>query len=154
MCIAAQQNPPMLPPGAIAMESNTPIAGLLRWCVLAPLYNQNSELYVQLHLALLDSILEIPFTSPAKAISAQSISMIIRSIGTHVSNLKKQNKNLNEIIDNVALQKSLDRQAQAIQVALYVKCVYGKVDELVNQLQMLPYNKSMKIVINTHKQIK
>ncbi|XP_044761983.1 uncharacterized protein C7orf26 [Coccinella septempunctata] len=154
LCIAAQQQPPMLPPGAIAMESNTPIAGLLRWCVLAPLYNQNSELYVRLHLALLDSILEIPYTNPPKAISAQSLSITLRSIMNYVAELKKQNKNLSEIIDHAPLKISLDRQAQAIQVALFVKCVYGKVDELVNYLQILPYNKLMKIVIITHKQIK
>lgn len=154
LCIAAQQNPPILPSGAIAMESNTPIAGLLKWCVLAPLYNQASLLYGELHLALLESILQIPVTNPPKAISAQSLCNIIQSIMSYVSNLKKKNKNLNEIIDHKPLQKSLNRLAQAVQIAFSVKCVYGKVDELVSQLLILPYNKLMKIVINTHKQMK
>ncbi|XP_045481655.1 uncharacterized protein C7orf26 homolog [Harmonia axyridis] len=153
LCIAAQQNPPILPSGAIAMESNTPIAGLLKWCVLAPLYNQASLLYGELHLALLESILQIPVTNPPKAISAQSLCDIIRSIMSYVTNLKK-NKSLNNIIDHEPLQKSLNRLAQAVQIAFSVKCVYGKVDELVSQLLILPYNKLMKIVMNAHKQMK
>ncbi|KAL3285210.1 hypothetical protein HHI36_019325 [Cryptolaemus montrouzieri] len=154
LCIAAQQRQALLPPGAIAMEATTPIAGLFRWCILAPLYNQNSELYSQLHLALLDSLLEIPYTNPPKAVCAQHLAAPVRSIMMYFNELKKQNKSLNEIIEDAPLQKSLDRQAQAIQVSLSVRCVYGKVDDLLNHLQVLPYNKLMKIVIHTHKQIK
>ncbi|KAK9876761.1 hypothetical protein WA026_015002 [Henosepilachna vigintioctopunctata] len=154
LCIAAQQRQALLPPGAIAMEATTPIAGLLRWCILAPIYNQNSELYSQLHLSLLESILEVPYANPPRAVCAQHLTGPVRSIMVYVGELKKQNKNLNEIIDDLPLQKALDRQAQAIQVALSVRCVYGKIDDLMNHLQILPYNKLMKIVINVHKQTK
>ncbi|GBP69512.1 Uncharacterized protein C7orf26 [Eumeta japonica] len=37
LCMSAQLNPAALPNGAIPMTSVTPLAGLIRWCALAPL---------------------------------------------------------------------------------------------------------------------
>jgi hypothetical protein len=145
LCTAAQQKQAALPPGAIAMEATTAIAGLIRWCTLAPVYDQDSELYCHLHLALLNSILEIPRTSPPKAISAQHLATSLRYILLFSNRSGKQQNNL---------QLALDRFAQAIQVSLSTNCVYGKIDDLMNQLQQLPFNKLMSIVINTHKECK
>ncbi|CAH0546250.1 unnamed protein product [Brassicogethes aeneus] len=154
LCISAQQKQAALPPGAIAMEVTTPIAGLLRWCILAPLYNQESELYCHLHLALLNSILEIPQTVPAKAIYAQHTIVPISYVMYYVNDLKNQGLNSEQVLNDEKLQLALDRYAQAIQVALSMKAVYGHVDDLLNQLQHLPYNKLLNIVVNTHKRIK
>lgn len=127
------------------MEATTAIAGLIRWCTLAPLYDQDSELYCHLHLALLNSILEIPPTSPPKAVSAQHLTVALRHILLCSNRSGKQSPNL---------QLALDRFAQAVQVSLSTKCVYGKIDDLINQLQQLPFNKLMSIIINTHKESK
>lgn len=36
--MSAQLNPAALPSGAIPMAAVTPLAGLIHWCALAPLY--------------------------------------------------------------------------------------------------------------------
>lgn len=36
--MSAQLNPAALPSGAIPMAAVTPLAGIVRWCALAPLY--------------------------------------------------------------------------------------------------------------------
>lgn len=146
LCTAAQHRHAVLPPGAIAMEATTALAGLIRWCTLAPLCDQNRDLYSRLHLALLNSILEVPYTSPPKAICAQHLAAPLRHILLYHGRLEKES--------NENLQLALDRLAQAVQVALSVNCVYGKMEDFFSKLHQLPYNKLLKIVINTHKERK
>lgn len=155
LCIAAQQYQSALPPGAIAMEATTPLAGLLKWCILAPLYEQNSDLYSQLHLSLLHGILEIPVSTPPRAVSAQHLVAHIGAIIRYIASLRSKSKiSLQEVMFDKNLQLSLDRFAQAIQVALFVKCVYGNVDDLIYQLKQLPPTKLFKIIVSTYKQNK
>lgn len=137
------------------MEATTPIAGLLKWCVLAPLHKQNDQLFAELHLALLNNITEIPSNFPSKAIYAQNIAVPINPILNYVSDLKnKQDLKLDQLLNESCLQLALDRYAQAIQVAYSVNAIYGHVDDLFHQLKLLPFNKLMNIVINTYKQNK
>lgn len=156
LCIAAQQIQSALPPGAIAMEATTPIAGLLRWCILAPLYCQDSNLYSQLHLSLLHSILEVPIANPPRAISAQHLVSLCGYILRYIRDVR----NKNEVPGDVSktderLQLALDRYAQAIQVAFSVNCVYGNVDDLVDQVRhSLPQTKLLNIVILTYRKNK
>lgn len=162
MCIAAQQIQSALPPGAIAMEATTPLAGLLKWCVLAPIYGQSSELYSQLHLSLLHGILEIPPSTPPRAVSAQHLVSQIGSITRYIANLHSKSKGnngygydkLQQVMSDENLQLSLDRFAQAVQVSLFINCVYGNVDDLMHQIQQLPHTKLFKIIINTYQQNK
>ncbi|CAG9853792.1 unnamed protein product [Phyllotreta striolata] len=152
LCIAAQQKQAVLPPGAIAMEATTPIAGLLKWCILAPIYRQDSKEYTDLHLALLNSIMEIPKSTPPKAVCAQHLTSSINPILTFVNDLKnKQEKKFSEIINEDALQLSLDRFAQAIQVIASVNAMYGHTDDLYHQIKILPFNKLMNIIQNNYK---
>ncbi|KAK4877287.1 hypothetical protein RN001_009793 [Aquatica leii] len=157
LCIAAQQIQSSLPPGAIAMEATTPLAGLLRWCILAPIYNEDSDLYGKLHLGLLNSILEIPSTNPPRAISAahlvQPVGIILRFLNDEQLKVKTTEQIVDKqktLIEN-KLQLCLDRFAQAIQVALSINCVYGNMEDLFYQLQQLPQNRLLRIVIHTHK---
>uniref|UniRef100_A0A1Y1LBH3 Uncharacterized protein n=1 Tax=Photinus pyralis TaxID=7054 RepID=A0A1Y1LBH3_PHOPY len=158
LCIAAQQTQSSLPPGAIAMEATTPIAGLLNWTILAPLHGQTSELYGKLHLGLLNSILEIQPVTPPRAISAahllQPLGNIIRYLIDYQRKCKENDNGIdkqNRLIENAELQLSLDRYAQAIQVALSVNCVYGNMDDFFYQLTQLPPNRLLHIVTHTHK---
>ncbi|KAK5642554.1 hypothetical protein RI129_008721 [Pyrocoelia pectoralis] len=157
LCIAAQQTQASLPPGAIAMEATTPIAGLLNWTIVAPLHNQHSELYGKLHLGLLNSILEIQPITPPRAISTahllQPFGKIVRYFiqyqkkyvdGEYIDKEKR-------LAENVDLQLSLDRYAQAIQVALSINCVYGNMEDFFYQLSQLPQNRLLHIVMRTHK---
>lgn len=142
------------------MEATTPLVGLLKWCVLAPLYDQNSELYSQLHLSLLHGILEIPVSTPPRAVSAQHLAGHIGAITKYIANLHSKCKSnngydrLQEVMSDENLQLSLDRFAQAVQVSLFVNCVYGNVDDLMHQIQQLPPTKLFKIIVNTYQQNK
>ncbi|KAF2903306.1 hypothetical protein ILUMI_02870 [Ignelater luminosus] len=160
LCIAAQQMQPSLPQGAIAMEATTPFAGLLKWCILASIYNQDFDLYGQLHLGLISSILEIPVLTTPRAISAQHLVVPAGSIHRYAlethSKLKRGEGGDRQKLfkEDQTLQLCLDRFAQAVQVALSVKCVYGNIEDLFTQLQQLPQNRLLHIVIGTHKQNK
>ncbi|VEN55759.1 unnamed protein product [Callosobruchus maculatus] len=157
LCIAAQLKQAVLPPGAIAMEAITPIAGLLRWCILAPIYKQTDEIYAQLHLALLNSIIDSPGRTPCKVVYvyAPHLSAVNYPILGYVQELKNRHDlKLDQILHENTLQLSLDRYAQAIQVLTSANAVHGHVDDLFYQLKMLPFNKLMKIVIDNYKQSK
>lgn len=39
LCMSAQLNPAALPSGSIPMAAVTPLAGLVHWCALAPIYS-------------------------------------------------------------------------------------------------------------------
>ena len=88
---------------------------IFRWCVLAPLFFPNcSKLYSKLHLALLESLLDTNFPIE-NVICAQHLASIVKPI------LK-----LSEGKNQSLIQLSLDRLAQAIQVIMTAKCIYGK----------------------------
>ncbi|XP_056636858.1 integrator complex subunit 15 [Diorhabda carinulata] len=155
LCTAAQHKQALLPPGAIAMEATTPIAGLFRWCILAPIHKQTNDHYNNLHLALLNSVTNIQRTVPPKAIYAQHVTQSINPILSYVNDLKnKQDLKLDQILNEDALQLCLDRFAQAVQIINSVNAMYGHVDDLFYQLKLLPFNKLMNIVINNYKKNK
>lgn len=57
---SAQQPPLALLPGAIPMALVPPIDGLIRWCVLAPLFQDAIDTtYSKLHLAILQSLVQV-----------------------------------------------------------------------------------------------
>jgi hypothetical protein len=43
--MSAQLNPAALPSGSIPMAAVTPLAGLIHWCALAPLYIEEGKNY-------------------------------------------------------------------------------------------------------------
>lgn len=137
------------------MEATTPIAGLLRWCILAPFFGQDSDLHSQLHLSLLHNILEVPNSNPPRAVSAQHLAAPCGYILRYISELQCKNRDLSDVIKGDRnLQLALDRYAQAVQIAFSVNCVCGNVDDLVNQLRLLPQTKLLKIVVITYQQNK
>lgn len=140
------------------MEATTPICGLLKWCVLAPLYKQTSEYYGHLHLALLNSLIEALANNPPRVISAQHLTTPVGYVCRYVleehSNKKKREDKYLALEEDSNLQLALDRYAQAVQVSLYTNCVYGNLEDLTNQLCQLPHNKLLSIVIGRHKQNK
>ncbi|XP_018325379.1 uncharacterized protein C7orf26 homolog isoform X2 [Agrilus planipennis] len=157
LCVAAQQTQSALPPGAIAMEATTPFAGLLKWCILAPIYRQTSEIYGKLHLGLIENMLEIPHSNPPRAIFAQHLIISIGNICRYAVDLQNRSRKSDPterqkmFLEDTALHLCLDRFAQAIQIALSVNCVYGNIGDMINQLKQLPFNKLMAIVINSYK---
>lgn len=115
---------------------------MLRWCVLAPIHQQDEDVYSKLYLALLNSISEIPKTNPPRAINVQHLSAIVHHLYAFTQEVKPSD-----------LQLAIDRFAQAIQVALSVNAVYGHLDDLFKLIQLnLPFNKLMSIVVGKFKQ--
>lgn len=116
MCTAAQNIQSSLPSGAIQMAAITPLAGLLKWCILAPVYyatnqydssslvsknvkvQRNEECqkyYAQLHLALLESLLEAgPGTGPATAVCAQHLVTVIQPLQNQIAELLRLGKSI------------------------------------------------------------
>lgn len=123
------------------------VLGLLRWCILAPIYEQDQDVYTKLYLALLNSIAEIPTANPPRAINVQHLTAIVNLLHNYV---KTKESPANVLVDP-ALQLALDRFGQAIQVALSVNAIYGHLNELFNSLHKLPFNKLISIVLNKYK---
>nr|XP_018912841.1 PREDICTED: uncharacterized protein C7orf26 homolog isoform X1 [Bemisia tabaci] len=144
---------PALPLGGIPMPALTPYVGLLKWCICCPLNNNTSSLYSQLHLALLQS-LEESFHSelipqPRNIIPVQILSSFIPILVNKVKQLSKQHPNDSEVEKNIQL--SLDRLAQAIQVALATESLFGNKEDLLNRLEVLAKrNRLLEIVLKTH----
>ncbi|XP_050312055.1 integrator complex subunit 15 [Anthonomus grandis grandis] len=153
LCMSAQTRPPVLPPGAIAMEATTPFAGLLRWCVLAPIHRQTQEIYSELYLALLNSIADIPGADPPRAINVQHLTALVHPLLLHLEAVRGgEEAGLNEVLPEEVLQLALDRLGQAVQVSISVNAVYGHLDELFSALSRLPGNKLLGIVISKYKE--
>ncbi|XP_038104857.1 uncharacterized protein C7orf26 homolog [Culex quinquefasciatus] len=151
LCLASQQ-PMALPAGAIAMPVQCPLAGLIRWCVLSLLTSSKQELYSKLHLAVLQSLLEAtpPLTAPPSALNAQHLGLIINCLQAEMEQIVKSGRSLNEEY----IHNSLERFAQAVQVALTSRCIFGNIPQLVCRLETLPSkNKLLQIVINANKTV-
>ncbi|EDV97254.1 uncharacterized protein C7orf26 homolog [Drosophila grimshawi] len=147
LCQAPQQ-PLVLPPGAIAMPFATPLAGLLRWVVLAPLVS-NRQAYSQLHLSLLHALLQLVNSGDATPLHAQDLKQIVTSLQKYCSRLTEANVVPD---DDPAYIKCMERFAQAVQIALASNCITNQI-QLLCVLETLPPHTLMKIVLGTHKKL-
>lgn len=156
---------PLLPKGSIVMTSVTPLAGLLRWCVESPLnpstekmptrtdrkeasaaFDESSR-YSQLHYSLLESMLE--------RTSLQTQQLLLQAEVVSPRHLVALVKGLSDSLakNTVAaanVQLTLDRLAQAIQVAQSSGCLYGNIHDLMQLLRTLPYNRLLDIVVRRY----
>ncbi|GAB0086421.1 uncharacterized protein DMENIID0001_118620 [Sergentomyia squamirostris] len=148
LCLASQK-PLVLPTGAIAMPVLTPMAGLIRWCVLAPLLDPDKS-YSRLHLAIMQSMQQTPPpTGSPTVINAQHMSHIVATLEGKYVHIRKP-ENASSLSDE-RFQLCLERFSQAVQVALSSKCVYGSVPQLLCRLEALPPNTLMQMVIKNNK---
>ncbi|CAD6994087.1 uncharacterized protein C7orf26 homolog [Ceratitis capitata] len=148
LCLASQQ-PLALPSGAIAMPVVTPLAGLLRWAVLAPMFS-NRISYSNLHLWLLQTMLQIVNSGPPTALNAQHVAQMVTQLQAYVARLQTDNV---EPTKDAAYQKSVERLAQAVQVAIKVNCMYGNIPQLLCTLETLPPHPLMTMVIKANKTV-
>ncbi|XP_068142104.1 integrator complex subunit 15 [Drosophila tropicalis] len=147
LCQASQQ-PLVLPAGAIAMPFATPISGLLRWAVLAPLISQRSA-YSNLHLSLLQTLQQLVCSGEAAALHAQDLMQIVKSLQNHCSRLAEANLSPDA---DAAYQKCMERFAQAVQIALNSNCITNPI-QLLCMLEALPPHALMKIVLAARKKL-
>lgn len=145
ICLASQQ-PLMLPTGMLSMPNETPLAGLIRWSCIAALISKK-EIYSKLHLSLLQSLLQAkPVSGPAVALNAQHLQLIVTIIQYRVEEMGKSAEK------SEAVQMSLERFAQCIQVAIASQCIYGNIPQLIMRLEALrPTNQLMQIVNSNYK---
>lgn len=148
LCLASQQ-PLALPAGAITMPVVTPLAGLIRWSVLAPIVS-NTGTYSNLHLSLLQTLLEIVSNGPPTALNAQHLALIINPLKNQAAHLISEKIDPSQDAD---FQKCMERFAQAVQVGLTSNCVYGNIPQLLCALETLPPHNLMKIVIAANKSL-
>lgn len=86
------------------MAAVTPLAGLLKWCILSPtqasttdkdVLEEENDLYAKLHLALLESLREAgPATGPSSVLSVQHLVSVIQPIQMKVAELVKTGKGI------------------------------------------------------------
>ncbi|XP_050664937.1 integrator complex subunit 15 [Leptidea sinapis] len=180
LCMSAQLNPASLPAGAIPMAAVTPLAGLIHWCALAPIYvqdecldevlplkkikieNENhstfkcnkslctSELYIKLHLGVLQSLRAGRRTHGPPTAVN---GQHLAALSPLVQSYAHQLvKRGIKLQNDSKLQDCLDRIGQAVQVALANGCVYGNISNLLAALDTLPENKLLRIIIKKHQQ--
>lgn len=145
LCLAASQQPLVLPVGAIAMPVLTPLAGMIRWCVLAP-FSQNADQksYSKLQFAILRTLQQqSPAPGPPSIINAQHLVAIINTLQMKLLEAAE--------VDPGHVQMSLERFSQAIQVAISSNCVYGNTLQLLTRLEELPSNEMLDIVIKANR---
>jgi len=145
LCQASQQ-PLVLPAGAIAMPFATPLAGLLRWVVLAPLVS-NRQAYSNLHLSLLRALQQLVSSGESTALPSQDLMQIVKSLQSYCARLGESKTDPDT---DAAYQKCMERFAQAVQIALSSNCITNQI-QLLCLLESLPPHKLMKIVIEAHK---
>lgn len=139
----ATQNNSLFLPNAIVMPSISPVAGLIRWCVVSALFQFGSS-YSKLHLVVLQSLME----AKSNAVNSQHFGQIISSI-QNKADLQKLNKNNPENDDDIQL--AMERFGQMIQVCISTKCIYGNIPQLLFKLESLPKNQLMEIIISSNK---
>lgn len=145
LCLASQQ-PLSLPTGMLSMPNETPLAGLIRWSCIAALISKK-DIYSKLHLSLLQSLLQAkPISGPPVALNAQHLQLIVTIIQYRVEEMGRSAEK------SEAVQLSLERFAQCIQVAVASQCIYGNIPQLMMRLEALrPTNQLMQIVITNYK---
>ncbi|XP_063382244.1 integrator complex subunit 15 [Cydia fagiglandana] len=182
LCLSAQNNPPQLPPGSIPMAAVTPLAGLVHWCTLAPLYIDTDSEMVEVsppkkikiegeNLALIKPV-------PTKVLTESELYIKLhlgvlhslrgrRGLGgggaggaVHAAALAAPAPALQAHAAGQArpqsdakLQDCLDRLGQAVQVALSSDCVYGNINHLLATLDSLPENRLLRIVVQAHRSL-
>lgn len=140
--------PLLLPQGAISMPLVTPLAGLISWCVLAPIYQAapESPCYNRLHLAILQSFLH---NRNAATTAAASTTLNALHLTAIIASLKQRSERMES--DNERLQIALDRFGQSIQLALTARTLFGNLAQFMCRLETLPANHLLQIVIKSHK---
>lgn len=144
LCGAALNTAPMVVTSAGAHSTPvTPFAGLFKWCILAPVLgweDESTHQYWRLQLGLLESTLEQPCDG---AVSVRHLCQMLitplLSASCHSGSKK--------------CQLALDRLAQAIQVLMAQNAIVGNKQELLSQLELLPVNRLLCLVIKKHKVI-
>ncbi|BFF98701.1 uncharacterized protein DMAD_06785 [Drosophila madeirensis] len=147
LCQASQQ-PLILPAGAIAMPFATPLAGLLRWAVLAPMVSSRLA-YSNLHLSVLRTLQQTVTSGESTPLPFQDLMQVIKSLQNYCARLSETSVDPRT---DAAYQKCMERLAQAVQIALACNCITNQI-QLLCVLESLPNQKLMDIIIAANKKL-
>lgn len=149
-----------LPRGSIVMPSVTPLPGLIRWCIQAPLVEKANDtvdtidctdrhqIYAQLHMGILESMME---SRKIKAQMVQREIMTTRDFIQLTDSIQHLLVKLGNQLKADQLQIALDRLGQALQVSIAMNCLHGNLGELCWHISRLPEHRLLKVVVEKNR---
>ncbi|XP_020795204.2 integrator complex subunit 15 [Boleophthalmus pectinirostris] len=164
-------NTPLSNSQSVSSLDVTPLGGLVRWCVKAPLayrkvkkpvmVNGSSEneqeagpLFSALHLSVLQVFMLLPNILTEKGLFGRLALLQIESVAALISDLSRlldqADKHTHTISDesHAASQLALDRLAQALQVAMANRALLCSREDLRAICSRLPHNNLLQLVLS------
>ncbi|XP_017312972.1 integrator complex subunit 15 [Ictalurus punctatus] len=145
----------------------TPLAGLLRWCVKAPLASQRArksavtgvqpeqengavceELYSKLHLSVLQVFLMLQVHLTEQNLLGRLAVLQVESVAALVEEVSALVEELNPLHAANQIQLALDRLAQALQVAMATGALLCSREDLRTLCSRLPHNNMLQLVMS------
>ncbi|KAI5630524.1 hypothetical protein C0J50_12579, partial [Silurus asotus] len=144
----------------------TPLVGLLRWCVKAPLASQRSrkpasgtqleqensavckELYSKLHLSVLQVFLMLQVHLTEQNLLGRLAVLQVESVAALVEEVSALVEELNPLHAANQIQLALDRLAQALQVAMATGALLCSREDLRTLCSRLPHNNMLQLVMS------
>ncbi|XP_016309015.1 uncharacterized protein C7orf26 homolog isoform X2 [Sinocyclocheilus anshuiensis] len=145
----------------------TPLLGLLRWCVKAPLAYERGpklaltnghgesekgtayeELYSKLHLSVLQVFLMLQVHLTEQSLIGRLAVLPVESVATLIEEVSRLCEKLTPLPAANHIQLALDRLAQALQVAMATGALLCAREDLRTLCSRLPHNNLLQLVMS------
>ncbi|XP_018417365.1 PREDICTED: uncharacterized protein C7orf26 homolog isoform X2 [Nanorana parkeri] len=139
----------------------SPLMGLVRWCVIAPLayrrkqkaaggepIRDNQKLYSKLHLSVLQGLMVLQNHLTEKGLYGRLALVLFEQLVPLVEELGHLCEELNPLNAEQEMELALDRLAQALQVSMATGALICTRDDLRTLCSRLPHNNLMQLVIS------
>ncbi|XP_068100450.1 integrator complex subunit 15 [Hyperolius riggenbachi] len=139
----------------------SPLLGLVRWCVTAPLayrrkqkaaggepIRDNQTLYSKLHLSVLQGLMVLKTHLTEKGLYGRLALLLFEQLVPLVEELEQLCDELNPLNAEQDMELALDRLAQALQVSMATGALLCTRDDLRTLCSRLPHNNLMQLVVS------
>ncbi|CAJ0957497.1 unnamed protein product, partial [Ranitomeya imitator] len=139
----------------------SPLMGLVRWCVIAPLAYRRKQkaagggpigvdqnLYSKLHLSVLQGLMVLQTHLTEKSLYGRLALIIFEQLVPLVEELGQLCEELNPLNAEQEMELALDRLAQALQVSMATGALLCTRDDLRTLCARLPHNNLMQLVVS------
>ncbi|XP_044159728.1 uncharacterized protein C7orf26 homolog [Bufo gargarizans] len=139
----------------------SPLMGLVRWCVIAPLaYRrkkkaagggpivEDQNLYSKLHLSVLQGLMVLQTHLTEKSLYGRLALILFEQLVPLVEELGQLCEELNPLNAEQEMELALDRLAQALQVSMATGALLCTRDDLRTLCARLPHNNLMQLVVS------
>ncbi|KAM4023691.1 integrator complex subunit 15 isoform 2-T3 [Anomaloglossus baeobatrachus] len=139
----------------------SPLMGLVRWCVIAPLAYRRKQkaagggpivedqnLYSKLHLSVLQGLMVLQTHLTEKSLYGRLALIIFEQLVPLVEELGQLCEELNPLNAEQEMELALDRLAQALQVSMATGALLCARDDLRTLCARLPHNNLMQLVVS------